>query len=159
MLAFASILCKAWGSLLAVKDSLRRPSVVLDRHPLNKIHIHVLQNVIACKCFCDYGIETMISKMMLLTLAFLLGSTGVDAAELDETRMENQSSAVLPPLPDLPIPGSHAKVSGNKDIQAVTRKNSDGKSEKKNAATATEPSTDVPSPLVFGNGSTGQIVF
>gem|GEM_PF-3474105 len=36
MLAIASILCKAWGSLLAVKDSLRRPSVVLDRHPLNK---------------------------------------------------------------------------------------------------------------------------
>jgi hypothetical protein len=101
----------------------------------------------------------MISKLTPLALALFLHSWVVAASETEETRMETQSSAILPPLPDLPIPGSHSKVSGNKEIQAVTRRNPEVETEKKTITTAIEPPAEPPSPLVFGNGDTGKIVF
>lgn len=101
----------------------------------------------------------MTSKALFATLAFALSSFSVTASDADDSRLATESSAILPPLPDLPIPGSHAKVSGNQDIQAVTTRNSEPQGEKQNAAAAVDPSAENPSPLVFGNGTTGQIVF
>jgi hypothetical protein len=101
----------------------------------------------------------MISKLIPVALALLLHSWGVAASETEETRLETQSSAILPPLPDLPIPGSHSKVLGNKEIQAVTRRNTEVEKEKKTITTAIEPPAEPPSPLVFGNGDPGKIVF
>jgi len=101
----------------------------------------------------------MTSKDLFATLFLTLYSFTVAAAEPAGTRLETQSSAVLPPLPDLPIPGTHSKVSGNQDIQAVTTRSNEPKAETQSAVNTVEPSVENPSPLVFGNGSTGQIVF
>lgn len=101
----------------------------------------------------------MISKLTPVALALFLHSWGVAASETEEARLETRSSAILPPLPDLPIPGSHSKVSGNKEIQAVTRRGPEVEAEKKTITTAIEPPSEPASPLVFGNGDTGKIVF
>lgn len=97
----------------------------------------------------------MPSNVVLVGFIFILTSSWAIAAEPGKPDRGRMSAAVLPPLPDLPIPGSAEKVMGGQEIKAVMPKERISQTEK-----PADSSHDLtPSPLVFGGTPENQLVF
>ena len=97
----------------------------------------------------------MPSHVVFVGFIFILTSSWAIAVEPGKPDRGRMSSAILPPLPDLPIPGSTEKVIGGQEIKAVMRK--EPMTQTENPANSNHDLT--PSPLVFGGTPESQVVF
>lgn len=97
----------------------------------------------------------MPSNVVLIGLIFIVTSSWAIAVEPSKPDIGRVSSAVLPPLPDLPIPGTSKRVTGGQEVKAATAK----ESMEKNDRSPVSNHDLTPSPLVFGNTPEGQLVF
>ena len=92
------------------------------------------------------------------TLIMVMASWSVFGSSTHESELSMASTAVLPPLPELPIPGSKAKVTGSQDVKTV--------SPRKGEAHVVQPDVEAvsarkasPPPSVFETDRAGQLVF
>lgn len=100
----------------------------------------------------------MIRLSRFLTFIIALASWSAVGSPHKEGNSSVTSTAILPPLPDLPIPGSKTKVIGNQSVEAVRPRKEER--EVQNTDTRTEtPSDASSSPIVFKMDRAQQLVF
>jgi hypothetical protein len=100
----------------------------------------------------------MACKTIFVTLIIAVASWDVVALPQKGREMALSSSAILPPLPDLPIPGSKTKVIGNQGPQAAQPR----KEERAIHSTDSKLETSLDassSPIVFKTDRAQELVF
>jgi hypothetical protein len=100
----------------------------------------------------------MIRLTYIVTLIIAMASWAALGSPHKGSDFAVASSAILPPLPDLPIPGSKTKVIGNQSTEAVQPRKEERAVQ--NTDTQVETSSDsASSPIVFKTDRAQQLVF
>lgn len=100
----------------------------------------------------------MIRQFSFVTLIIVLASPVARGLPSADSDFAMASSAVLPPLPDLPIPGSKTKVMGNQSIEAAQARKEERTIQ--DTPATVEPTPDSSSsPIVFKTDRAQQLVF
>jgi hypothetical protein len=92
------------------------------------------------------------------TLIMVMASWSAFGSSTNESEVSMASTAVLPPLPDLPIPGSKSKVTGKQEVKAVTPRKEEARVVQQDAE-AVSADDNSPPPIVFKTDRAGQLVF
>lgn len=104
------------------------------------------------------ALEIMIRLNAFVTLIIALASWSALGSPHTENNSVLASNAILPPLPDLPIPGSKTKVIGNQSFEALQPRKEERaiQTTEIEVERSSDPSS---SPIVFKTERAQQLVF
>lgn len=101
----------------------------------------------------------MIRLTYFVTLIIVMAPWAVLGSPHQENHSVVASSAILPPLPDLPIPGTKVKVIGNQAVQATQPRKEEERAIQDTSTTSEVTPDSTSSPIVFSTDRAQQLVF
>lgn len=101
----------------------------------------------------------MIRLTCFVTLIIVMAPWAVLGSPQQENYSVVASSAILPPLPDLPIPGTQVKVIGNQAVQATPPRKEEEQAIQDTPTTSEVAPDSISSPIVFRTDRAQQLVF